>query len=43
MGVDFNSVDNFETALNALGTVMYEGFDPTPKKYYDYSTGITKV
>ncbi len=31
MGVNFNSVDNFEAAVNALGTVMFEGFDPTPK------------
>jgi hypothetical protein len=31
MGVDFNSVNNFEAAVNALGTVMFEGFDPTPK------------
>ena len=31
MGVDFNSVNNFEAAINALGTVMFEGFDPTPK------------
>jgi len=31
MGVSFSSVTNFEAAVNALGTVMYEGFDPTPK------------
>lgn len=31
MGVDFTSVDNFEAAVNALGTAMFEGFDPTPK------------
>ena len=31
MGVDFSSVDNFEDAANAIGTVMFEGFDPTPK------------
>jgi hypothetical protein len=31
MGVNFNSVNNFEAAVNALGTVMFEGFDPTPK------------
>jgi hypothetical protein len=29
MGVNFSSVDNFEAAVNALGTVMFEGFDPT--------------
>ncbi|MDR2592843.1 MAG: antitoxin VbhA family protein [Chitinispirillales bacterium] len=31
MGVDFGSVDNFDAVANALGTVMFEGFDPTPK------------
>jgi hypothetical protein len=31
MGVNFSSVNNFETAVNALGTVMFEGFDPTPR------------
>jgi len=31
MGVNFRSVNNFEAAVNALGTVMFEGFDPTPK------------
>jgi len=31
MGVNFSSVDNFDAVVNALGTVMFEGFDPTPK------------
>ena len=31
MGVNFNSVDNFDAVVNALGTVMFEGFDPTTK------------
>jgi hypothetical protein len=31
MGVNFNSVNNFEATVNALGTVMFEGFDPTPR------------
>jgi hypothetical protein len=31
MGVSFSSVSNFEAAVNALGTVMFEGFDLTPK------------
>ena len=31
MGVNFSSVNNFDATVNALGTVMYEGFDPTPK------------
>jgi hypothetical protein len=30
MGVNFNSVNNFDATVNALGTVMFEGFDPTP-------------
>ena len=32
MGVSFSSIDNFEATVNALGTVMFEGFEPTPKK-----------
>jgi putative transcriptional regulator len=31
MGVNFRSVDNFDAAVNAIGTVMFEGFSPTPK------------
>jgi hypothetical protein len=31
MGVNFSSVSNFDAVVNALGTVMFEGFDPTPK------------
>jgi len=31
MGVNFGSIDNFDAVANALGTVMFEGFDPTPK------------
>jgi len=31
MGVNFSSVNNFDATVNALGTVMYEGFDPTPR------------
>ena len=31
MGVNFSSVNNFDAVVNALGTVMFEGFDPTPK------------
>ena len=31
MGVNFSSVNNFDAAVNALGTVMFEGFDPNPK------------
>ncbi len=42
MGVSFNSVENFEAAVNALGTVMFEGFAPTPKSIgiiRDYLSG----
>jgi hypothetical protein len=31
MGVNFGSINNFDAAVNALGTVMFEGFDPTPR------------
>jgi hypothetical protein len=31
MGVNFNTVNNFDAAVNALGTVMFEGFDPNPR------------
>ena len=31
MGINFSSVSNFEAIVNALGTVMFEGFDPTPR------------
>ena len=31
MGVSFSTVNNFEAAVSALGSVMFEGFDPTPK------------
>jgi len=31
MGVNFSLVSNFEATVNALGTVMFEGFDPTPR------------
>ena len=34
MGVSFSSVNNFDAAVNALGTVMFEGFDPTPKQAF---------
>jgi len=31
MGVNFTSVNNFEAVVNALGIVMFEGFDPNPR------------
>jgi len=30
MGINFNSANDFDATVNALGTVMYGGFDPTP-------------
>jgi hypothetical protein len=32
MGVDFRSVENFEATASSLGSAMYEGFEPSPKK-----------
>jgi hypothetical protein len=32
MGVDFNSVKNFEATARSLGSAMYEGFEPSQKK-----------
>jgi putative transcriptional regulator len=31
MGVSFANISDFDATLNAIGTVMYEGFEPTPK------------
>jgi hypothetical protein len=31
IGVNFSSVNNFYVIVNALGTVIFEGFDLTPK------------
>jgi putative transcriptional regulator len=31
MGVNFSSVGNFEATINAIGTVMFEGFIPTTR------------
>jgi len=42
MGVSFNSIKNFDAAVNALGTVMFEGFDPSPRSIEiirDYLSG----
>ena len=42
MGVNFSSVSNFDAAVNALGTVMFEGFEPTPRSIEiirDYLSG----
>ena len=42
MGVNFKSIKNFDAAVNALGTVMFEGFDPSPRSIEiirDYLSG----
>jgi len=31
MGVNFNSVEDLDVAASAIGTAMFEGFDPTPR------------
>jgi putative transcriptional regulator len=31
MGVSFANINDFDATLNAIGTVMYEGFEPTAK------------
>lgn len=31
MGVDFSTLIDFDAAVNALGSVMYEGYEPTPQ------------
>ena len=46
MGVSFSSVSNFEATVNALGTVMFEGFEPSPKSIEiirDYLTGTITI
>ena len=46
MGVNFSSVSNFEATVNALGTVMFEGFNPTPKSIEiirDYLAGTINI
>ena len=46
MGVNFSSVSNFEATINALGTVMFEGFEPTPKSIEiirDYLAGTITI
>ena len=46
MGVNFSSVSNFEATVNALGTVMFEGFEPSPTSIEiirDYLLGIITI
>jgi len=42
MGVRFSSLKNLESTANAIGSNMFEGFEPTPKSVEiirDYLTG----
>jgi hypothetical protein len=32
MGIDFSAVKNFEDTASSLGSAMFEGFEPSPKK-----------
>jgi hypothetical protein len=31
MGVQFNDINTLESAANAIGSNMFEGYEPTPK------------
>jgi putative transcriptional regulator len=42
MGVDFSSVKDFEATASSLGSAMYEGFEPSPKKLEIVRDYITK-
>ena len=42
MGVEFPDLDSFNNVANAIGSNMFEGFEPTPQLieiYRDYRTG----
>jgi putative transcriptional regulator len=42
MGVDFPDLSTLEKVSSAIGSNMFEGFEPTPqliKLYRDYSSG----
>jgi putative transcriptional regulator len=46
MGVNFGSIDNFDAVANAIGTAMFEGFNPTPKSIEiirDYLSGEISI
>jgi len=43
MGVNFNSAEDLDAAASAIGTAMFEGFDPTPRGIEiirDYLSGV---
>jgi putative transcriptional regulator len=45
MGVKFPSIEALDSAANAIGSNMFEGFEPTPtliKLYRDYTNGNIK-
>ncbi|MDR0412406.1 MAG: hypothetical protein LBH61_01185 [Dysgonamonadaceae bacterium] len=45
MGVPFPNLETLNSVSNAIGSNMYEGFEPTPKLiqlYLDYKTGKVK-
>jgi putative transcriptional regulator len=42
MGIKFPSIEALDSAANAIGSNMFEGFEPTPaliKLYLDYTSG----
>jgi len=42
MGVQFSNLETLESTANAIGSNMFEGFEPTPKSVEiirDYLTG----
>jgi putative transcriptional regulator len=45
MGIRFSSIEALDSAANAIGSNMFEGFEPTPaliKLYRDYIGGKIK-
>jgi putative transcriptional regulator len=45
MGIQFSSIEALDSAANAIGSNMFEGFEPTPaliKLYRDYTSGNIK-
>jgi putative transcriptional regulator len=45
MGIKFPSIEALDSAANAIGSNMFEGFEPTPaliKLYRDYTNGNIK-
>ena len=42
MGIKFSDIDTLNSAANAIGSNMFEGFEPTPRLveiYRDYREG----